>query len=508
MAFKDIFLDDSIKIDVRNNSIFRFLKFTILFIWIGLFVFWTFRFFSYVISIATFPYDWEPTDGDHLNFARRLARGLPIYSRMHDGAVISIYNPAYHYLLAALGRQLNFATARLISICFLLACPIAVFLYFRNKWGIFLSLLCSMALLVPYKSRFIFSLTNISPNSMCGFLFLISLLLADYGIRSKESKRFVFSAVVAVLCFLSKQQGVIAGLVVLVALVFEKNKKGLVTFIFSGVLVLMTFGLLIEVKNSFLFFRTTIIDVGHIMHPSMEYAFYRFKRFCINNVGYIISLVLLGVVCIRKKNLSIWLISTILHIPFLLLILGNEGGGPDYFLSFWISVVVCIFDLLEKNQKKINIFLICLLMIATNSSFALVNNSITLERQIKPDQEMKILMESNYKKISELIDTIKPRRVLTSRSIGCLVAAGVLVENEGCTMFGYSWLVPEYFNKNNILDSVQQQKYDVIVSGQFPYPKDLQEIIDKYYVVCLRFNTNYIFGEIGEQTVWCPRKSR
>jgi len=54
----------------------------------------------YIASILTFPYQWEPTDGDHLNFAHRIAEGLPIYLPLKSGQVLSIYAPLYHTLIA------------------------------------------------------------------------------------------------------------------------------------------------------------------------------------------------------------------------------------------------------------------------------------------------------------------------------------------------------------------------------------------------------------------------
>ncbi len=45
----------------------------------------------------SFPYDWDPSDGDYWGLARRVSMGLPIYGNWAKGEIISLYPPLVPY---------------------------------------------------------------------------------------------------------------------------------------------------------------------------------------------------------------------------------------------------------------------------------------------------------------------------------------------------------------------------------------------------------------------------
>ena len=103
----------------NNNKIIDIVLYILLLLFFLAYIIWFVKYISYISSVVRFPFEWEPTDGDHLSFAHRIFRGLPIYKNMKDGDVLSIYNPAYYYLLALFGKNSSFSLARFLSAFFL-----------------------------------------------------------------------------------------------------------------------------------------------------------------------------------------------------------------------------------------------------------------------------------------------------------------------------------------------------------------------------------------------------
>lgn len=304
-------------------------------------------FLHYVYLILTFPFDWEPTDGDHLNFAHRLFQGLPIYLSMGKGEVLSIYNPLYHGIVAFFGGgDSSLSFARSVSFCFWISCPLLLIAYFKRTWGLFYVVIASLFLLLPPQPGMLIDIVHVSPNSTMAFLFFGSLLFADFcaeNIKSGFLKWIVLGSISG-LCFLTKQQGLIAFLSVSIFLLAKPRRLFNLTLVGLGFLtVVICATLYLQKMNSGEFLNATLFDLNKIMVTDQLLAFRRLLSFLSYQFYFIAGAFLSFIVCgsIRSK-ISIWQISFILHFPFLLLVLGNAGGGENYFLTFWIlTVVIC-----------------------------------------------------------------------------------------------------------------------------------------------------------------------
>ncbi len=62
-----------------------------------MYIYILYYFFNYGITISDFPYDWEPTDGDHMNIVSRILKNLPIYSDWKTGIIVNLYPPVLLY---------------------------------------------------------------------------------------------------------------------------------------------------------------------------------------------------------------------------------------------------------------------------------------------------------------------------------------------------------------------------------------------------------------------------
>jgi hypothetical protein len=522
------------------------------------------KYLTYLIAVVPFPYDWEPTDGDHLNFSHRLAQGLAIYLPLKDGQVLSIYNPLYHGMVAIIaGEDASLSFARLLSLLFWLFIPLLVIWYFRKRWGVFFAVVAALLIWLPAEPLMLIDIVNVNPNSMMGLLFLVTLLYAINCFEKQNTAwwKWVVLGVISALCFLAKQQGLIA-LVVTISFLFLQRTHWRVIALtilgFIGVFALSSWYL--ELMNSGEYLRSTFFSLRKIMIISPLLAMYRLKEFLFAanffSICIIYTFYIFFVSKQKLKALSIWQVSFLLHIPFLLSILGNGGGGPNYFLTMWISMVllcidflkkyktsnltpvkapetlvliiaimiygianrpayiaiicwvmVFLFALMERSHQKnyrlgfFNVLLVCLFVNSYEGMTATISelNGIKL-----PTPALEKKMQDYYDSVAELGSGKNSFKILTHRNIGAFVANNLNIENEGCTMFSYAWHSPGVFNRNEILDSIREQRFDLIATGLQEYPEDVKLEISSHYHPALTRNVNLRYGQMGLVTVFVP----
>lgn len=321
------------------------------------------KYVHYLNAILPFPYDWEPTDGDHLNFAHRLAQGLPIYLSLKEGQVLSIYNPLYHGVVALFGgAHASLSFARTVSFLFWLLTPLAVLWYFRKRWGFFYAATAALFIWLPAEPTMLVDIVQVSPSSTMAFLFVATLL---YATRCSERSNtawweWLILGAIAALCYFAKQQGLIAIAVTVSFLFFQRiNLRDISLVILGFLVVFLSTAAYLELLNSGQYLNATLFDLHKIIISSPELARKRLVSFLLDAHFYFIVCILLSFVLfvLRErefKKLSIWQISFVLHIPFLLAILGNNGGGASYFLSMWISMVLLCIETVRKVESRLS----------------------------------------------------------------------------------------------------------------------------------------------------------
>jgi len=495
-------------------------------IFAGIFIIFIGKYLNYINAILHFSYDWEPTDGDHLNFAHRLAKGLPIYMPLFSGKVLSIYNPLYHAFVAILGGQnASLIFARTISFTFWLAIPVISFFYIKKKSNSFYGIIVAIFIWLIPEPGMLIEVVQVSPNSTMPFFFLCTLLYAENCSEKKYDNWgswFLLGMLIS-LTYLSKQQGIIAIPIVFLFLLMRRIKIKNLLFIIAGIFfVLVISTLYLEITNSGQFLRMTLFDLPKILHSSYRLALYRLFLFFLHNLAFTIC-VLVSIITLYKK-LSIWQISLICHIPFLLKILGNAGGGITYCLTLWITMVIIslnfiilkpVYHFTSKSKYNKTYFLNCerifplnmfmLFLLCVNVSIGTISiyrdfNSISL-----PTAKLNYLMKNYYQAIDSLITTKENVKVLTNRNIGMLVQTSVNVENEGSSLFQYAWLSDIYFNRDTILTSIREKKYDFITTGIQDYPEEVKSEINKKYKIVFNYEINLMYGKTGFVYTYVPK---
>lgn len=510
----------------RSNLIFRL----VCDVFFAIVIFCALRYLHYISAVVVFPYDWEATDGDHLNFAHRIAQGLPIYLTMGAGQALSIYNPLYHALVALIGgADAGMGFARGVSLLFWLLCPLTVLLYFFKKWGYFYSAIAAIFILLPSEPLMLLDIVQVSPNSSMAFLFLGTLLLAEHCTESGGVlwSKWILLGVVAALCFLAKQQGIIAIGSVMTFLVIRRVSIKTIAMVLLGFFSVFAVSYAyLEWVNSGEYLQATIFDLRKIMPHNEMLAKSRLYAFTIeNNAAFIICVfVSLVAAVFRITKLSIWQVSSVLHLFFLLMILGNGGGGPNYFLTFWISMVLTSVEMISRLEKYSiaipnpyfritengqsyfsSLAKVLLIGLFINISIGTISINRQISNSIYPTAELENLMKDYYQAVGTLVATKPNAKVLTNRNVGALVANNVNIENEGSTMFQYAWRHGDVFQPSVVLATISEKKYDFIVTGVQDYPVNIRAEINTNYKVALVKEEILNLGNVGLSTIYVPK---
>lgn len=488
-------------------------------IFLGFILVFLAKYAHYLASIITYPYDWEPTDGDHLNFAHRIAQGLPIYLRMSDGGVLSIYNPLYHLLLALIGGQsATMELGRTISLASWIVVPLTIFFAYRKQWGWFLALACALFTWLPTLSSMLIDMVQVNQNTLMAALFLGALISAERVVAIADNSwwQWVLTGALACLCFFAKQQGIIAPLCVAIYFLFQRRSvKGYLWAAAGGIVVLLPLIAYFEYINRGQFIQVTLLGLANIMVTTPLLGRERLTSFLLDSNAEFFVAIIVSAWFARKslRQATIWQISFVLHLPLLLKILGNAGGGDNYLATLWISMCVIAVGTIARfraigSMASSVIAEVLLLAVMYNATIGSIVARSDISRLGEPTPEMAAASKHYYEEVKLLIASHPGAHILANRNIGALVYAGADIENEGSTMFNYAWRFPAEFPKDYILSSIAAQKYDFIATGISAYSPEIQNIINKKYRVVVSQETNVLFSRRGKLEIFAPKSNK
>lgn len=473
-----------------------------------------FKYAEYIRFILNFPFDWEPTDGDHLNIANRIMRQQPTYFSAESGHVLNIYNPLFHSILGTvLQGQANFELARVL-IFILWATFISIvgfqlysYLSFENA-----TLLFMIFLFPPVKGLFI-DLMQISPSALLGVTTLISGIIISKWEYNKE-KKFQAVIIFAGLCtltFQSKQQGIIILVSLIIYLILKKTPL-LVIFGILSIFVMLNYAISLYF-NSFAgnsFWSATFFELNQLLTTYWKLGVLRFIIFCLMNSLLLVLCAASILQSYKKKNLNFWQVLALTHFPFLPIVLSNGGGGPNYLLTFYIAIIFVLrhsissFSEISKNkyfdsQILLRSFLSVTLIYGSFISFSSLSSVKYPDSQIRKNME---LIKNDVLSRPE----ISKCEVLTNRNIGIFLETKCEILSEGVITFVYAWPKKQFFNDKLINDKIRSRRYSYILSGTGAYPPEVSKLIlQNYKVLSSRFvNLNY--GSTGMQSVYVPKK--
>ena len=486
------------------------------------------KYFSYLYQSITFPFDWEPTDGDHLNFAMRMADHQAIYFTSESGHLLSVYNPLYHFLISVItdGTPSFFAARALSSGIWILTILIILSRIKIRRIDLH-SLIILNLLTFPPIQGMILDTVQIGPSSLLGLLYLVTGLTLN-KIDPKISylaPLLLAAGIMAGLTYYSKQQGIIVTLAGILFLILKlPSKKYLILFATTVAATLFIGIVLIDSIDGNTFVRSTLLDLNNQIPGYWKLGAWRFVEFTLINSG-LLALVLLGIKKgdISGRNLTFWQMSFFIHIPFLLYILRNGGGGPNYFLTFWITIIMILNDsdlnLVFKEKWKIAtrrgfkleskmrnmIYSIVLPLIIVTAAFGSIINFKTLNDVNFPPQRY----ISNSMKLQDFArnhTSGKYCKILTARNSGVFLSSKCNIDSENVITFQYAWKSDEAINKDVIKNRIRLKQYDLIATGAGMYPPEIQKLIRANYILGIEKEINLNYGYIANMRVFIPNQ--
>jgi len=420
------------------------------------------------------------------------------------------------------GPHAGMILARSIAFAAWLLIPIGIFTFYHHKWGAFYALIAAIFSWLPPERQMLIYMVQVSPDALMAFLFLAALLMAEKCTEKDSSAWWMWASTgaVACLCFLAKQQGIIALAAAGAYFLIRRAKfKPLLWFTVGFLLIFLASTIYFEITSHGQYFYAIFLDLHRIMITSKGLARYRLAVFLFKENLFFAAGIYAGLwlVLSRKTKLTIWQVSFFLHIPFLLKILGNAGGGPNYLATFWITIVMAAIDAVwncdyadhapstsTKIRPSFIFSQLLLLSLLCSETFAMRTIYQDLNMVGRPSHQNALDAEQYSKKIAALLAGKPNAKILTDRNIGAFVAHNANITDEGSSTFEYAWAFPSC-NQNIILNAIKGKEYNFIVSGLQPYPANITQAIEKNYRVALSGQINLIFKNAGLQRVYVPK---
>lgn len=487
------------------------LKNLILLVFIFLFI----KLIKLIYFQTMWPHDWEPTDGDHLNFSQRLHENKAIYSNPEKGYVLSLYNPLFHMIIDyTTNGNASFLEARLIVLAYFLT-YLSILLYFtsKNMNKIFKISLIFLIIFPPIPDL-ILDLIQITPTSLLGLMFLITGLFVE---KYHNSGKIIHIFVISVFCiftFLVKQQGIILIPTVFVFYLLKTNlRKYLITFTFFIVIIYLAFLIIFnsQLAENYNIFKATLVDPKNILITYWKLGVLRFLQ------SFIILLPLLILVYVSKfkniknlKKINFWELSVLLHAPFLLYILQNGAGGANYFFTFWISLVMVFilyfndFETFKSNERNRLLSPATYFSVISLLIFSAAVNYHSIERVKYPKDDIAQNMTQMIDKISFYTKNFTNCTALANRNIGVLLNSHCDITMEGSATFQSAWNSKNVLNKSFVLGKIKCKQYNIILTGIQHYPPEVEDLIEKNYNLVYSTEVNFYFGSTGLQSLYIP----
>jgi hypothetical protein len=424
------------------------------------------------------------------------------------------------------GTDVGMAFARSVSLVSWLACPIIVAGYYFKQWSWPYALLAMVFILLPAEPYMLLDIVHVTPDSTMAFLFVCTMVVAQVIFEKQIVSKWELLLVggLAALCFLTKQQGIIAIASVVIYAIINRNKLQDLFYLSLGFFVPFLLAVIyFEIINSESFLQDTLFGLDRVMVVTPGLAGDRLLNFLTHNLAFTLCVIVSFILISRRSiKLSIWHVSFALNFILLLKILGNAGGGTNYFLTFWITIVVISVGIVVKFNRDATLFTlfhrtmkvnwsaprlsrVLLTCLFINIIFGSVSILQQLNATVLPNKHLETVMQEYSSYVGELMKSNPDARVLTNRNIGALVEHKVNVTNEGSTMFQYAWAHPELFNQNKILTSISDKKYDFIFTGLQPYPANVRAVIDISYKLAITKELGVMQGNIGLVKIYVPK---
>lgn len=346
-----------------------------------------FSLFSY--RLLVYPYDWEPSESDHIYYATRLLRGETLYKDFNTFPLLGIgYPPGYHLLLTVPVKFFgaNMFTGRIFALVIAAVLSLLIYKAIRAETDSRL-LGAAMALSLFAYGPISLWLATIRMETLYVALAVAGMYLISKHERGR--KYLVLAAVCLAYAFFTKQVALFAlGAAVLFLLAERKYKQALEVILYFAILII-PLTLALDHFTSGWYSKHLF---GFHMHRNFSWLR---KSFLLRLVRA--SPVLLAAACfeivheLRTRRLSAWTCYLFgsLSVAFLIFF---DGAAENYFIPLFSGLLIVaglglarVVSSTDTSRLKSWVYLLLIFQLGTFSGAGFYLKGPTLEDRVGLD---------------------------------------------------------------------------------------------------------------------------
>lgn len=336
------------------------------------------QFIFYTAMVLPYPFDWEDTEGDHLNYSLLLSEGISPYTDNNEFPMLFfLYPPFFHLLLVPavklFGPSLLFG--RIVSLLAIMGISTIIFLWTKEKTKrTDLALAAGAIFLLP--KLIVKSLLLNRVNALFIFLVLLGFWLVHKAEQKKQGNWLGIAAGgVFFLAVYTKQLAAIPIILIYGSLLVRRTKLALISFAAFIIPSIVTLVLLEQWTNGLFLYNilqttsdNTALGLKYLLTEGFFVTIYMFPALlslpwlwkeCKNIFSVDFKKIVKG---LQKINLRIiYLISGF----FIFLLGANSGATFDYAVPFMIGLLLItasVFPRFEKQGWACMIILVCVII--------------------------------------------------------------------------------------------------------------------------------------------------
>ncbi|MBF0362686.1 MAG: hypothetical protein HQK49_16825 [Oligoflexia bacterium] len=446
------------------------------------------------LPLLIWSYDYNGIDANIINVINRIELGLPFYSDWRSGEIVNIYGPIHFFILLVfknlitfnqidsfvLARSLNFISA---LFTFVMCIKICLLLFRESRFKYILTFLCGYIFLLN-SSLFLWELGDIRAD----FTLMFFISLGAYQLLRAPCS-FKLLSFLSVLCFFTKQSGIILGVATILYYFFFYRRR-ILKFILWGLIWSIPLVLFLEIYNhgEFLLNYLVYVNKNYSGFLSWNYLYTVLKDYHIHFI-WGIFLIPIGIYALFHDHRHYACSLAILFLVDLMLLLhiGRNTGACYYYYRFhwFLSSIISVYGLwfvfskISNNLNKekvaiIKLLLLSIILLKTVHTFKpnrIVKDYSNNLQRVNKSIEM---AKEHQLKINKIIKEYPNARWLVGYNGSYHVKQNIILDQELVTVaYAIASRNFKYFNFREF-----KQK---MLSGYYPllagYPPYLEEMV-------------------------------
>jgi hypothetical protein len=396
----------------------------------------------------------------------------------------------------------------------------AVFFSFsrgKSKTGLFAALALAFSLVLLRQGLLIEEL-HLTVNALFALFTTLSLCFIQAFIDKRKTIYLDISAGMTFFALFTKQQAITAVVAIFIFLAIrERNYRHWLRYaLVFGVLSAVSC-VYLEFTNNFNFLNSTFFYLKELLPDNFSFGKARLANFLMEEWVITITSALALVYNILKRKVSAWNVFSVVSLPVLCYMLGNNFGGLNYMFPLWIAMIASsgqfILDLIETETTRTGykiaakgsaaVMLGCMMFYGISTASLTAPFFKKFTDRLEPARHV---MERYYSAVGKIYAEAPNRHFFSGRP------SGVFILNDGVSEYDYStfataaWSKNYRIDKNALLKQFDNKYFGIITTGLEPFTDDIMAGVLKNYTLAATLPANCWMGRIMPVRVYVPKK--